>query len=200
MPDANDQNPGQAPTNQDDQMSPETQTDDQTTQTTPDGDGQEPDASKTFDAEYVKKLRAEAAANRKKASQLEAELKKHQDAQLSEIEKAKKAAAETAARLEATEAALRAERVGREVERAAVKLNLDPELAGRLVSADMLEFDDETGMPTNTEKVLQGLLKKWPNLVKGQVQPANINANDGRGTALPDPKAREAELRKRFRI
>lgn len=195
--DVNDQDAGQVPDSQDDQVSPGS--DD--TQVTTGDDGQEPDASKTFDAEYVKKLRAEAAANRKKASQLEAELKKHQDAQLSEIEKAKKAASETAARLEAAEAALRAERVGREVERAAIKLNLDPELAGRLVSADMLEFDEESGMPTNTEKVLQGLLKKWPQLAKTQQQPAaNINANDGRGTAPPDPKAREAELRKRFRI
>lgn len=194
--DANDQDMGQMPDSQDDQVSPGSNDDGQ--QIERGSDGQEPDA-KTFDAEYVKKLRAEAAANRKKAQQLEGELKKHQDAQLSEIEKAKKAAAETATKLEAAEAALRAERVGREVERAAVKLNLDPELAARLVSVEMLEFDD-AGLPTNTEKVLQGLLKKWPNLVKGQVQPASINANDGRGTAPPDPKAREAELRKRFRI
>jgi len=149
----------------------------------------------------AKKLRSEAQGLRKRLKELEDAKKATDDAQLSEVEKAKKGLTEAAAKAEAAEAALRTERIGREVERTAAKLHLDPELAGRLVTADMLEFDDE-GKPTNTEKVLKGLIAKWPHLVvQAQQPPANINAGDGRGGAQPaDPKAREAGLRQRYRI
>ncbi len=64
----------------------------------------------------------------------------------------------------------------------------------------MLEFDDG-GAPTNTEKVLKGLIAKWPHLVKDTAPAPNINANQGRGSGqAPDPKAEEARVRKEFRI
>jgi hypothetical protein len=172
----------------------------------PAGDNQAPAATpdtpavtETISLDEAKKLRSEAAGLRKRLKELEDAKKATDDAKLDETEKAKKAVTEAAGRLEATEAALRTERIGREVERTAAKLSLDPELAGRLVTADMLEFGED-GKPTNVEKTLKGLIQKWPNLVKSQAQPANINANDGRGSAQPDPKAREADLRRRFRI
>ncbi len=52
------------------------------------------DKAETFDAEYVKKLREEAADHRTKKVAAEAELKKLQDAQLSDAEKASKRLAE----------------------------------------------------------------------------------------------------------
>ena len=47
------------------------------------------DKAETFDAEYVKKLREEAAEHRTKKVAAEAELKKLQDGQLSDAEKAR---------------------------------------------------------------------------------------------------------------
>jgi len=158
-----------------------------------------PDEEK-FDKAYVQQLRQEAAANRKKAADLEAKFKADEDAKLGEVDRSKKAADEATKRAEAAEARLKASRITISVERTATKLNLDPELASELVKDSMLEFDED-GKPTNTEKVLQDLIKKWPNLVKATTQAPNINGSDGRGEPPPaDPKAREAELKQRFRI
>lgn len=60
----------------------------------------------TFDAAYVKELRAEAAKNRKEAADLKAQIQEHEDSQKSELEKAQakaqkaeQATAEAAAKL-----------------------------------------------------------------------------------------------------
>src|SRR5262249_27224583 len=66
--------------------------------------GQEP---KVFDEEYVKTLRSEAAGYRTRATAAEAELQKQKDAQLSEVERAKKEATDAQARAKELEANLR---------------------------------------------------------------------------------------------
>ncbi len=53
--------------------------------------GQEPER---FDAEYVKKLRAEAAEYRKRLRELEQTVKQHEESKLSETEKLQKRLAE----------------------------------------------------------------------------------------------------------
>jgi len=155
----------------------------------------------TISLEDARKLRSESQNLRKRLKELEDEKQKAADAQLSEVERAKKQADAAQTRLAEIEGTLRQERVGREVERTAAKLKLDPELAGRLVAPDMLEYDDD-GKPTNTEKVLKGLIAKWPNLVKADAPPPDINANQGRGSGQQavDPQAEEARIRKTFRI
>ncbi len=61
-------------------------------------DGQAPDANgkpeENFDADYVKRLRAEAADNRKRAKAAEDKLKKLEEANLSELEKSQRRAQE----------------------------------------------------------------------------------------------------------
>ena len=157
----------------------------------------------TFDLAYVKQLRQEAAEARTKLKALEAKQKVADDAQLSEVEKAQKAAAEATAQASQAAEALKAERTGRAVEKAAVKLGIDPDLASELVKPAMLEYDAETGLPKDVEKVLQALLKKWPHLARpaSASAPSGINATDGRGGAPPaNPELRKQELTKRFRI
>ena len=138
-----------------------------------------------------------------KPDELKAAIKRQRDAEAanqSELEKAQKAATEAQTRYADLESRLRNERIGRDVERTATRLSLEPELAARLVTADMLEFDDN-GVPTNTEAVLKGLIKKWPNLVKGAPQPHDINGADGRGQPPPpDPKAEQERIRRKYRI
>lgn len=148
--------------------------------------------------EEAKKLRSESASLRKRLKELEDQAKKSQDASLSELERAQKSATEAIARATELESALRAERIRVAVGKAASKLGLDPELASELVREGMIDMGDD-GIPKNTETVLQGLVKKWPQLK--QTVTAGINAGDGRGGQPPaDPKARDDELVQRFRI
>ena len=141
-----------------------------------DGAGEE-----KFDAAYVKTLRQEAAANRKKATDLEAKLKARDDADLTETEKLKKQAAE------ATEKATQAEersrqRVARaEVLTEATKAKIvDPDAAYRLIRDD-LEFGDD-GEPKNVVALIKQLAKERPYLVQKAAGSADGGAGAG-GTA-----------------
>ncbi len=162
-----------------------------TTTTTP-----EPEV---FDREYVSKLRSEAASYRTKLKQLEDAQAAAEQAKMGDLERATKALETLKAQTAATEAALKMERVGRAVEKAAMRLGLDPELASKLLDPETLEFVD--GVPSDPEKQLKALLAKWPQLAKPAPQAPSINASDGRGpAATPDPKAKDEELKSRFRI
>lgn len=89
-----------------------------------------------FDAEYVKGLRKEAASHRTRVRELEAKLKEHEDAKLSETEKLQKRVAE----LEAQAQAHGEERLRYEVMLAAEKLGIvDSDAAYRLLDRDSLE-------------------------------------------------------------
>lgn len=95
----------------------------------------------------LKSVRREAATYRTK-------LKEHDDAQLSELERAQQQAKEATDALNATRA-----RVARyEIEKAAGKLGIiDPDVAATLI-ASALELD-EHGIPTNAESLLRQLVK-----------------------------------------
>jgi hypothetical protein len=171
-------------------------------QTSEDSAGEPSGGIEQFDAVYVKKLRAEAADYRRRLRELEARVKAEDDRKLTESERMARRVAEL--EREQTEyLAERQERVVRyEVMLAASKLNIvDPDAAFRLIDLANLEFDED-GMPKNLDKALKELVKARPYLVK-QAATQSINAGDGIGaggkTAV-DPKAREAELRRRFRI
>lgn len=72
-------------------------------------------------------------------------------------------AKELAAKLERE---LREERALRTIERAAAERDLDVALASTLIRVDQIEFDADTGTPTNVTSLLDGFLEKWPNLKK----------------------------------
>lgn len=146
--------------------------------------GQEPEPER-FDAEYVKRLRAEAAEYRKRLRELEQTVKQHEEAKLSETERLQKRLAE----LEREHAAWQRERqehtLKYETMLAASRLGIvDPEAAYRLLDLTKLEFDED-GNPKNLDKALQELLKAKPYLAghaaAGAGSPTNPATGQQRG-------------------
>lgn len=135
-----------------------------------------------FDAEYVRRLRAEAAEYRKKMRELEQTVKQHEESKLSENEKLQKKLAE----LEREQALWQRERQERtlkyETMLAASKLGVvDPDAAYKLLDLADIEFDED-GSPKNVEKVLRGLIAKRPYLVGAA---GGSPTNPARSTASP---------------
>ena len=99
----------------------------------------------------------------------------------------------------AVQAAQREQTVRYEVMlRSANRNVVDPEAAVKLIDLSSLEFGED-GTPTNIDKALDGLLKQKPYLVKSEAAPPpNTNARNGNEKA--DTKAKEDELRRRYRI
>lgn len=129
------------------------------------GEGQQ-----QFDAAYVKQLRDEAAANRKKAKDLETRLKAIEDANLSEADRATKRLKE----LEEENAALLAQTRRSEVHAAAARAGAaHPEVVARLVGEDV---DD---VAAEVEK----LRKQYPVLFRT----GHGSADGGTGTGNPPP-------------
>jgi hypothetical protein len=133
----------------------------------------------------LKKTKKEAQTLRARLRELEKAQEAADRAKLSESEKL---AADLKAALEranASETGLRAERIRNAVLRTASAQGLDPELAESLVKPEQLEFD-ESGSPTNVDKVLKALLVKWPHLKAGSAptppttNPTNPARRDGR--------------------
>lgn len=125
---------------------------------------QEVEESGHFDAEYVRKLRAEAAENRKKLREIEAKVKAEEEAKMTEHERLQKRLTE----LEYKEAeylqSLQARTLEYEVKLSAAKLGIiDPEAAYKLLDLKQIEFDED-GKPTNVEKVIRELITKKPYL------------------------------------
>lgn len=130
--------------------------------------GQEPEPER-FDAEYVRKLRAEAAEYRRRMRELEGQVKQYEEARLSETERLQKRLAELERELTHIQQE-RQERILRyETMLAAQRLGIvDPEAAYRLLDLSSLEYDD-AGQPTNLEQALKQLVAKKPYLA-GQGQ------------------------------
>lgn len=150
------------------------------------GDGQE-----TISLEEAKKLRKEAQALRTRLSGYETAEKAAQEAALSEVEKANKARADAEVRIQQYQKQL----VNAQVRLAAQgKGIINPDIAASAI-ADKLDYGDD-GMPTNTEKALDELIKANPYLVAQQqgttptlqtsTTPAIPAMNPGR-TSLPQP-------------
>lgn len=143
--------------------------------------GQEPEPEK-FDAEYVRRLRAEAAEYRKRMRELEQKVQEHETAKLSETEKLQKRLAE----LEREQANYQRERQERtlkyETMLQASRLGIvDPEAAYRLLDLTKIEFDED-GTPKNVEQALKELLKAKPYLVAQQSAAASSPTNPARTT------------------
>ena len=125
-----------------------------------------------FLAEYVRQLRDEAAKHRTEKTAAQTELKKLQDAQLSDAERQSKRLAELEAQSARFDADKRELQARLTVEREARKLGLfDEDAAFRLLDSSKLKFDDD-GRPTNAGDLLKELVKERPYL-SGQALQAN---------------------------
>jgi hypothetical protein len=117
-----------------------------------------------YDAAYVRKLRAEAAEYRRKLRELERELRKRDEEKLSETERMRTRLSELERELTQRELALREHTLRYETMLRARELGIiDPDAAYRLLDLSEVEYD-ESGRPTNIEKLLRELVRKRPYL------------------------------------
>jgi len=133
----------------------------------PEGDveGQEPETEEqqTFDAAYVKKLRREAAENRRKLRELEEVERERQKAEMSEIERLKTEKQELEQQRQIWEQQRQQQNLRNEIYARANKLGIvDPEAAYKLLDTSLVEFGDD-GVQ-GVEEALQALLKDRPYL------------------------------------
>lgn len=145
-----------------------------------------PEPTQAVESDEIKRLRREAAQYRTRNKELEAQEEARVAASLSEQERQAKLAQKYQAELAEANLSLRAERAKLAIGRAAVKLNIDAELAESLALA-RLEYGDD-GQPTNTDAVLKDLLKKWPNLAASPALPTGTPPGPkgiGRGASPP---------------
>lgn len=172
-------------------------------QETAQADGQEPtNGAEMMSMDEARKLRREAQNLRKRLADFETQAAERKTAELSEVERAK----QQAATLEQELATLRAQTVARTVRyevmlRASEQNVVDPEAAVRLLDLDGLEAGED-GMPDGKaiDEALTKLLKAKPYLVKTAAQAAPETNAHKRKDKQGDDKAREEELRRRYRL
>jgi len=133
-----------------------------------------------FDADYVRKLRAEAAEYRKRLRELEGKVKADEEAKMTEQEKLQKRLAELERKEAEYQQVLQARTLEYEVKLQASELGVvDPEAAYRLLDVKQIEFDDD-GKPVNLERVLKELVAQKPYLVASGGMPSPTNPAQGR--------------------
>ena len=150
---------------------------------TPEGQPTGPEP-KTFDEDYVKQLRKEAAENRKRANEAEARNKAFEEEKLSEQEKAQKRAEEAEQRAVAADAKLRQANL-------LVALSKNDDLADAQAAAKLIEgieYDDD-GQPTNLEDRVKAALESYPVLKKGRTVDAADPANPESRKRTPETPA-----------
>jgi hypothetical protein len=126
-----------------------------------------------FDAAYVRRLRAEAAEYRRKLRELERELKQRDEEKLSETERMRLRLSELEKELTQRELLIREHTLRYETMLRARELGIiDPEAAYRLLDLAEVEYD-ETGRPTNIERLLRDLVRKRPYLVGNSTSATN---------------------------
>ncbi len=167
---------------------------------TPTPEPQAGDGDIQISLEEARKLRSEAANLRKREKEVLAQLKVYQDAeqqakdaQLPEIERLKKVAADLQEQNETIAAKLLESNVRQDVADKAGKFHfaVSAKTLANLLLHDFeaIEFDDATGEPTNIEKLLDKLAKSEPDLVKKEQQqqgaPALPGMNPGRSSIQP---------------
>lgn len=132
-----------------------------------------------------KNAREQADRQAKKLTAYEKAEQDKKDAELSELERTKKQHAELQAKHDTYTKQMHERVVRYEVERQASKLGIiDPEAASKLMDWSELEYD-ESGNPTNAEKLLEKLLKHKPYLAPKQETPANNPPARGGTPVIP---------------
>ena len=140
--------------------------------------------AKTFDQSYVDSIRSESAKYRKRAQDAEEQVKKHDQAQMSELEKAQSLATEADAKVEGLENLLAGERTRNTVTLEATKMNFqDPADALSLLDVSDLNMDEETKRPTtkSVQGALKTLVKDKPYLLKEAQKPGSADGGAGGG-------------------
>jgi hypothetical protein len=117
------------------------------------------DTPKTFDEEYVKGLRIEAAKYRKELQALKQQQEQVSNATLSEVDRLKKQLETLQKERDNLTRRQRNELMGRAVEKAASKVGVDAELTTSLLATDDLDLDDDE-MPKQIEKRPRQLVQK----------------------------------------
>jgi hypothetical protein len=144
----------------------------------------QPDVQETegerFDAEYVRKLRAEAAEYRRRLRELESKVKSEEEAKMTEQERLQKRLAELERKEAEYQRVIQSRTLEYEVKLLAVRLGIvDPDAAYRLLDLKQIEFDDD-GRPVNLEKVIRDLIATKPYLVSQQAPVSPTNPAQGR--------------------
>ena len=159
----------------------------------------------TFDQSYVDSIRSESAKYRKRAQDAEEQVKKHDQDQMSELEKAQSLATDAEAKVEGLENLLAGERTRNAVTLEATKMAFqDPADALSLIDVNDLNIDDETKRPTtkSVQGALKTLVKDKPYLVKEAPKPGSADggAGGGAGDLTEEEKiaAHEKELQERY--
>ena len=161
--------------------------------------------AKSFDQSYVDSIRSESAKYRKRAQDAEAEVKKHDQEQMSELEKAQSLATDANAKVEGLENLLAGERTRNTVTLEATKMNFqDPADALSLLDVSDLNMDEETKRPTtkSVQGALKTLVKDKPYLLKEAPKPGSADggAGGGAGELTEEEKiaAHEKALQERY--
>lgn len=135
------------------------------------------DSDQSVTLEEARRLRSEGQALRKRLKAYEEAEEQAKTAALSEVEKATK---------RATDAEQKIQQYQKQLVNAQVRLTaqakgiIDPDIAA-LAIADQLEYGDD-GMPTNTDKALDDLIKNKPYLA---AKPAEASPGSPAQTAQP---------------
>jgi hypothetical protein len=158
------------------------------TDVTAEDNGTEP---KTFDAEYVSKLRRENATYRKRTQELELAQKQVDLAKLDDVDRLTKENADLKQGYETLLASQRTLEIGQLVEKAAGKVGLDAELVAALVKTDDIDHTDEDA-PKQIEKQMRALLQKFPYLAKA---PTISATNGGTDTGKPPVMYTRSQLK-----
>ncbi len=148
----------------------------------------------------IKRVNAESAERRRKLAAYEDAEKQRQQAELGELEKLRIQAAEKDDLYQEAVNKLVHYRIEPHIIKLADKMGFQyPDLVPKQMSWDGVTMDDQEQVQ-GVEEALKALLKTYPNLGGRQERAApDLNAQQ-RSSGPQDLKAREAELRKRFRI
>jgi hypothetical protein len=146
----------------------------------------------------IETLRAESAERDKALKTVQAELKKHEDAQLSESERLAKTAQEKEREAADLATQLQEVRLERAFYRATATAELhcaDPSLALLALDRSKIKYD-ESGEPTNIEDELGALLESKPILKgePGKPTAPSLDAGAAARQAGPTPKLTDAQL------
>jgi hypothetical protein len=154
--------------------------------------------------QLVENLRNSEKAEKERVRTLTAQLKEYEDAKLTEQEKVTRDLADKTAKLSAYETRMRELSLRNEVLAEAGSLDIiDPRAAAKLLDAKAINYDPETGEPTNVREELEKLLAVSPYLKRttGTGQQAQVEAprtppaNPPRNGDANKPTFTEAQVR-----
>jgi hypothetical protein len=134
---------------------------------------------KTFDTEYVKKLRAEAARYRKERNELEAKVKAFEQERMTKEEQAAQKLKELEEREKALTERMRSSNLRAAIMTAGAGKLASVDAAMKLLDANTIEFDEDNN-PVGVEAAVAKLLKEYPFLGV-QMPPSGDKTNPERG-------------------